>query len=29
MLRETAAGESGLLVVSQNWFEELRGRMRR
>ena len=29
MMRETAAGESGLLVVSQNWFEELRGRMRR
>jgi len=29
MLRETAAGESGLLVVSQNWFEELRGRMRK
>jgi hypothetical protein len=26
MLRETTAGLSGMLVVSQNWFEELKGR---
>ena len=26
MLRETAAGESGLLVVSEHWFEELKAR---
>ncbi|MBK5189476.1 MAG: PD40 domain-containing protein, partial [Gemmatimonadaceae bacterium] len=26
MLRETVAGESGLLIVSEHWFEELRAR---
>jgi hypothetical protein len=26
MLRETSAGESGLLVVSEHWFEELKAR---
>ena len=26
MLRETVAGESGLLVVSEHWFEELKAR---
>ncbi len=26
MLRETSAGESGLLVVSEHWFEELKSR---
>jgi Tol biopolymer transport system component len=26
MLRETMAGESGLLVVSEHWFEELKAR---
>jgi hypothetical protein len=26
MLRETTAGESGLLVVSEHWFEELKAR---
>ena len=26
MMRETAAGESGLLVVSEHWFEELKAR---
>jgi len=26
MLRETAAGESGLLVVNEHWFEELKTR---
>ena len=26
MMRETSAGESGLLVVSENWFEELKAR---
>jgi Tol biopolymer transport system component len=29
MLRETSAGESGLLVVSEHWFEELKTRARR
>jgi serine/threonine-protein kinase len=28
MLRETVAGEAGLLVVSEHWFEELRARSR-
>ena len=28
MMRETAAGESGALVVSENWFEELKARAR-
>jgi len=26
MMREIAAGESGALVVSENWFEELKAR---
>jgi eukaryotic-like serine/threonine-protein kinase len=26
MLRETAAGESGLLIVNEHWFEELKSR---
>jgi eukaryotic-like serine/threonine-protein kinase len=26
MMRETSAGESGLLVVTENWFEELKAR---
>jgi len=26
MMRETAAGESGLLVVSENWFEDVKSR---
>ena len=26
MMRETAAGVSGLLVVSEHWFEELKAR---
>jgi hypothetical protein len=29
MLRETSPGESGLLVVSEHWFEELRARARK
>jgi Tol biopolymer transport system component len=29
MLRETTAGLSGMLVVSQNWFEELKARERK
>jgi hypothetical protein len=26
LLRETAAGEAGLLVVSEHWFDELNSR---
>jgi 4-aminobutyrate aminotransferase-like enzyme len=26
MLRETVAGESGLLVVNEHWFDELKAR---
>jgi serine/threonine-protein kinase len=29
MARETAAGEAGLLVVSEHWLEEIRGRDRK
>jgi hypothetical protein len=29
MLRETTAGETGTLIVSEHWFEELKARAQR